>query len=637
MIQWTIQGSVPQLTGVTVVKGSSSSFFNYDISGFNDVENIVGQTDSATGSGLTTYTFASLTSVGALGTTITWSSAISETDTAGGSVIATGIDFEATGEPQITRSLYTDVYWAGSSNSSSASSSFSATSQRTAQLQTSTTETFEQFYTVTAVITEGGPFNSIWTTSTNTYGNNKTRAVFYQTAGSQTNSLGTSFATSTQTIDTTTYLDEIITLAALPDTVIQADTRRADLAEVIYKFTQTISEVTDFSAATAAAVSGTRLTISPSFRTEAKVAAHSTRPTSSIELIESTSLFVMTNSRTTSVSTTTAGYFSFPPVTDTLTVVGLTTTQSTLGTNYLNFQIDETHGGTTSTVTARDFVVYSTVVTQGVGTLTFHAAAQSTSTYTVIQTIEAAQTESYSDSGSAINGKIANFAQGTFPEEFATFSSSGVTANTVMPTVCAVIGIGGQARQIKYGTHGAEVQGVVGGWITANATSVGDVLFTDIYALDGGHRRATTMFPVTNGHRTINGNSITWTTTTNAVLSIDGATSKNTTTSASIGVSGTTQTTTLSGPIGNFGGSAGVGETFVQTAPPGVYKNREDGQTTIFDGSASIITERQSQPAAMWQAIKDVRGLVSSTNANPVTWTEARSSTALPPAMPPAA
>jgi hypothetical protein len=629
MIQWTIQGTVPRLTGVTVVQASSSSSEDFDISGA-----FFERTDSRTGSGLTTYTFASEASVGVSGGTTTWSSSYSRSSTQAGSISYTGIEYDTNGDPQTTSTLITS-YFNGSA-SASASSSIFATSQNTAQLQTSTTETYERVYGVTTAITEGGPFNSIWTTSTNTYGVDQTSTVFYQTAGTQSTSLWMSFATRTETVDATTYLDETITLTALPDTVIQGDTRRVDLAEVIYKITQTISDVTAFSAATTAAVSGTRLTISPSFRTEAKMAAHSTRPTSSIDLIESTSLFVITNSRTTSVAATTAAYVSFPPVTGTLTLVGLTTTQSTLGTNYLDFQIDETHGGTTNTVTARDFATYSSFVTTRIGTLTFHASVQSVSTYTVIKTIEAAKTESYSNSEAGSSGLIMEFTQGPVNTEFATFSSSGVTANTVLPTVRALIGAGGQAQQIKYGTKGADVQGLVGGYITANATSADDdFAFTELYAFDGAHRLATTMFPATNEHRTIDGDHITWTTTTNAVLSIDGATSKRTTTSASIGVGGSTQTTTLSGPISNFGGSAGEGETFVQTAQPGVYKNRADGQTTSFDGSASIITAGQSQPVAMWQAIKDVRSLVSSTNANPVTWTEARNSTALPPSMPP--
>jgi hypothetical protein len=628
MIEWTIQGSVPRLTGVTVVEGSSSSSYEYNISG-----SIEGQTDSATGSGLTTYTYFSQTSVGISGGTTTSSSSSSETYTAGGSISQSGLEYNTDNELETTTTLFTDQFT--DSNSASASSSFSTTSENTAQVQTSTIETFEQVYEVTAVISEGGPFNSVWTTSTNTYGSDQTGTAFYQTAGTVSTSLGTSFATSTETVDATTYLDQTITLTALPDTVIQANTRRADLAEVIYKLTQTISDVTAFSAATEAAVSGTRLTISPSLRTEAKAEAHSTRETSSIALVESTSLFLMTNSRTSQGTGTFAGYASFPPVTFTMTVEGLATTQTALGINYLDFQIDETHGGTTNTVTARDFATYSAVVTRRIGTLTFHASVQSVSTYTVIKTIEAAQTESYSDSETATNGKTINFAIGTFPEEFANFSSSGVTANTVMPTVRAAIGAGGQAQQIKYGTSGAEVDGVVGGYITANATSDGNVFFSDLYALDGGHRLATTMFPATNIHRTIEGNEITWTTTTNAVLSIDGATSKATTTSASIGVAGSTQTVTLSRPISNFGGTAGAGETFVQTAQPGVYKNRVDGQTVRFDGSASSITLGQPQSVAMWQAIKDVRNLASSTNANPLTWIEFRNSTALPPAMPP--
>jgi len=628
MIDWTIQGSVPQLTGVTVVQGSSSSSQAFDISG-----SIIGQTDSVTGSGLTTYTFASQTSVGVSGRTTTWSSSNSESGTQAGSISYTGIEYDTNGDPQTTQTLIESNF--NGSNSNSASSSFSATSENTAQVQTSTTETYERGYDVTTAITEGGPFNLVWTTSTSIYGSEQTSTAFYQTAGTVSTSLGTSFVTITETVDATTYLSQTITLTALPDTVIQANTKRADLAEVIYKLTQTITDVTAFSAATAAAASGTRLTISPSFRTEAKAEAHLTRETSSIALIESTSLFLMTNSKTSQGTGTFAGYASFPPVTFTMTVEGLSTTQTALGINYLDFQIDETHGGTTNTVTARDFATYSSFVTRRIGTLTFHASVQSVSTYTVIKTIEAAQTESYSDSFAGVAGLTINFAQGNLNTSYATFSSSGVTANTVFPTVRPVLGLGGQAQQIKYGTSGADVQGSVGAYITANATSEGNVNFADLYALDGGHRLATTMFPSTNEHRTIDGGQITWTTTTSAVLSIDGATSKKTAITASIGISGSTQTVTLSRPISNFGGSAGEGETFVQTAEPGVYKNRVNGQTTRFDGSASIVTASQSQPLAMWQAIKDVRNLASSTNANPVTWTEARNSTALPPTMPP--
>jgi hypothetical protein len=626
MIDWTIQGTVPRLTGVTVVEGSGFSTSNYNLSG-----SIEGQTDSATGAGLTTYTFFSQTSIGASGGTTSSSSSSSESYTAAGTISNSGLEYDSNNELETTTAVSTNTESSATSNSSS----FSTETFNTAQVATSTIETFEQVYEVTTTITEGGPFNSVWTTSTNTYGSDQTSTAFYQTAGTVSTSLGTSLATSTETVDATTYLDQTITLTALPDTVIQADTRRADLAEVIYKLTQTISDVTAFSAATAAAVSATRLTISPSFRTETKMAAHSTRPTSSIEFSEATALFVMTNSRTTSSTDTTAQYVSFPPVTGTLTVVGLTTTQTTLGTNYLSLQIDETHGGTTSTVTARDFATYSAFVTRRVGALTFHASVQSVSTYTVTQTIQAAQTESYSDGGSGSYGGTINLATGAVQTEYETFSSSGVTANTVMPTVRAMIGAGGQAQQIKYGTSGADVDGVVGGYITANASSVGNVVFTDLYALDGGHRLATTMFPATNSHRTIEGGEITWTTTTTAVSSIDGATSKATTTSASIGVAGSTQTITLSRPISNFGGTAGAGETFVQTAQPGVYKNRVDGQTVRFDGSASSITSGQSQSVSMWQAIKDVRNLASSTNANPLTWVEFRNSTALPPAMPP--
>ena len=267
MIDWTIQGTVPRLTGVTVVEGSSSSESTYNLSG-----SVEGQTDSATGSGLTTYTYFSQTSVGISGGTTSSSSSTSEAYVAGGTINNSGLEYNTDNVLETTTAISTNSDF----SSYSTSSSFSTASDNTAQIQTSTTETFEQIYEVTAVITEGGPFNSIWRTATNTYGSDQTSVSFFQTTGSQTTSIGISYATRTETVDATTYLEETITLTALPDTVIQANTRRADLAEIIYVLTQTISDVASFSAATASAISSTRLTISPRLRTEAKIAAHST-------------------------------------------------------------------------------------------------------------------------------------------------------------------------------------------------------------------------------------------------------------------------------------------------------------------------------------------------------------------------
>jgi hypothetical protein len=71
---------------------------------------IVGQTDSATASGLTTYTFASLTSVAASGTTTTWSSSSSETSTGAGSISNTGIEYDENGDPQTTQTLSTGSF-----------------------------------------------------------------------------------------------------------------------------------------------------------------------------------------------------------------------------------------------------------------------------------------------------------------------------------------------------------------------------------------------------------------------------------------------------------------------------------------------------------------------------------------------
>ena len=622
MISWTIPGTVAGLTGVTIVTGSSSYSNTYSASG-----TVPAQTDTATASGLTTYSFRNVTSVGLSGRTTSGTESSSATTAEGLTINQSGIDDD--GEETQTFFTYTG------NGSATFSTSNIEIEVFTAQAQTSTTETYESMYGTYYTTSYEAFYAPVWTTSEVTMsGGTQTSVAFYQTNATSISSIEFSYLTRAATSDAVTVLDQTITLSAIPNTVVQAKTRYPN-AEVIYLQTAQIDNVDGCTAATNVAQSGTRFTVSPVIVTAAKAPADYSRPTSSIASQQSTSLVNLSSSISTQETRTIADYFSFPPPTATQNAFGITTTQTSYATNFLSFQQAINHGGTTNTVTAKEFGTYWRAVTNQIGSRTFQAAVQDTTSYSVKKPIEAAATSSFSSSLSLSGFRANNFALGNETVQYDTVRSSGVTANTVLPTARVVIGVGGQAQQLKYGTYGAAIGSQKGGWITANATYEFGVDSSRIYALDGAGRVATTMFPVTNEYETINATGITWTESTAASLSVDGATSKKTTTSASFGVSGAAQTTTLSGPISNFGGSAGEGETFVQTADPNVYKDRIGGSTTSFDGSATVITAGQSEPLAMWQAIRGVTGMVSSTNANPVTWTEERNSIALPPTMPP--
>lgn len=643
MISWTIPGAVAGLTGVTTLVESSSS----SQSGSAQYGPVFPGSDSAsfapnyaiaTGSFTenASYTFEGYTSHNAQGSTTYFSSSSSFTYTEQWGL--TGSAYDSDGNVTNTNTLdYSN------SNSASTSGSGQTTANLTALVETSTTETFESayesFYTTTYEAYYEGQA-PVWTTSEATIsGGTQTSVAFYQTDATSISAIEFSYLTRAATSDAVTVLDQTITLSGIPNTVVQADTRYPN-AEVIYLQTAMISDVVGHIAASNLAQSGTRFTVSPIISTAAKQPADYSRPTSSIASLEVTSLALVTSLTFTQDggTRTFANYNYFPPTTTSQAVLGgVTTTVVAYATNLLSFQFDLTYGGTTNTVTAKECGAYWRVVTRQIGSKTFEAAVQDTTSYTVTQTIEAAATSSTENSngGSIGYGIFYGLTEEDGESESESYRSSGVTANTVLPTARVVIGVGGQAQQLKYGTYGAAIGSQKGGWITANATSESEVYFRPIYALDGAGRVATTMFPVTNEYETINATGITWTESTAAILSVDGATSKKTTTSASFGVSGAAQTTGIAQPIGNFGGSAGEGETFVQTALPGVYKDLISGLTTSFNGAATVNANGQSRPLAMWQAIRGVTGMVSSTNANPVTWTEARNSTALPPAMPP--
>lgn len=642
MISWTVAGTTPRLTGITEIIGSSSSSRSGTADGTSTTAEPNPVTESIySGSASSTvlYTFLSETIHGTdkSTTSFSWSNSQSYTETWELRYSQYGVDSDGSLTLSNTGTL---TY--SNSNSSSASSSGQTTAQLTALIETSTTETYETVYwaTYTTTVEAYEGQLPLWTTSQNIFtidGTTKTAVAFVQSYATSATALQTSYATREATSDVLTTLDQTTTLFGLPDTVVQAETRNPHNAEIVYVISAPASEAAAYSAATNLAQSGTRFTLSPIIVTAQRSAENFSRPTSSIASNQQTSLVVFARSTATQQVLTGANYSLFPPSTVTTIMSDVTTTNTTWATNVLSFQNALTFGGTTNTVTGKNVGTYWKTESNQIGTRSFQTAFVSTTAWTITLPIEAAPSSSTQASTNDTFGYGIFFGVTTGPGELAeaTYRSSGVSGNTLLPTVIATTGVGGQPAQSKYGTIGAAIGSEKGGWITANASSDGFVDFTKIYALDGSERRATTMFPVTNQYHTVNATGITWTKSTSAVLSIDGATSKATTTSASFGVLGETQTTSISQTISYFGGQAGLQETFVQTAVPGVYKNRVNGATTFFNGAATLLSNGASDAIASWEAIKNIRQLTYTTIATPIVWVEPRNSEALPPAMPP--
>jgi hypothetical protein len=206
--------------------------------------------------------------------------------------------------------------------------------------------------------------------------------------------------------------------------------------------------------------------------------------------------------------------------------------------------------------------------------------------------------------------------------------SSGRTVhaegNTTIQAPAAVVGLAGAFGRTKYRTTGAVAGAQSGGWITANATSSGFPF--PFYVTDGSGRNGLTVFPQTNNARTVNGNSVTWSTST---MGAEGT--ESTTTSAEFGVAGQPLTITDVRPLTNFGGKPGRGCTFVERPLDGVYKDIIGGQTSSFGQSDIAISEGESRALRVWRPVRAIGPLQLSNNLNPISWSENRNSNNLPP------
>lgn len=623
MIWWTIPAaSALSTTGVTEIVGSSSSSSSFQAEQAWD-DGLFEQTDRGSATASASSTHIGRTSVDGLGAT-TFFSQIEEASY----TFLGNVTFDLTPEAQSnTANYYEGPTFGEETDSSSSSTSFSGETITvfTASVQTSTTGTAISGYETT--FTEPGT-TTAYTTSQE--GSGTDTSVVFVTTEASFERVTYDIATRESTYAFVTDLEETVASPFLRATVVQADP-----SDVVFVITSPPTNIVDYSAATALAQSATRMTLEPVIATTQRAEANSTRATSTISSAQTTLNLSYVGTKTVSTIETTADYNSFPPTTATRSTRATRTTNVTAGSVTLCSREAITHGGTRNSITASSFQTYSTTVARRIADMTFATTKIATSTFTINTTIAAAPTASGLTTATTTFPHGYNFAPATAQSGFTTFSSSAARGNTILPTARPQLGplSPGFVGQTKYGTVGAAIGSQKGGWITANETSSEAVLFNRVYALDG-QRRATTMFPVTNESETVNATGISWTTST-TTAGTGTETSAPTTITASFGVLGLTQTTTFDRSIGMVGGYAAPQETFIRTAADGVYRNRVDGSTHFFDGSASVVTEGQSATPSFFENISDLRDLQLSTDANPIFWSEPRNSAALPPAMPP--
>jgi hypothetical protein len=605
MIQWTIPGNVANTTEINSSSysyaSSASGSESTRESGPFDGQPFVFES-STSGSQSSTEVSSGQVIVGASGrTTQEFYSFSSEAASASGATVdltPEAQSFEGNNYEGPTTSS------TSGSGSSSFSSSTESTAEFTASPQTSTTETYESGYQIT-VVGESSYFP--WSTSSlGGTGSNSAEVVFFQNEEPATTT--TVIAEDDTRVGTdifVTQLEQTITLNGLPNTVVQADP-----GEIIYVIRSMPTVWNGYSAATEIAESGTRFTLSPSFVTISRPAMSASTPTSSTQIPSFSvgeNYSVVTGS---TVTITSASYFSFPPQTGTRTTNSFSLRSSSASVSSPTRGI--TYGSGTSTINQTRYFTVPTTVRRQTQSVTYAGSATTTSSLTDISTVPAAVTFTTSSGGGNESSGSTLYAEG----------------NVIISAPCAVLGGAGNFGRTKYRTTGAVVGSQTGGWITANASSTG--FFFGLYALAGSGRNGQAMLPQTNTSRTVDSSEITWTLSTSTTAE-QGTTTAATTTSASFGVSGATSITLDNRPLSVLGGTPGAGQTIVERPGVGIYKDRINGTTSTFSEGDVSFTSGQSQPLRAWFPIRHIGPVALSGNLNPVTWIEPRNSTALPP------
>jgi hypothetical protein len=602
MIDWTIPGTVVSTTGSssTNFSAAESSSITYT-EAFTVFAEVFSATSSASSSGSTSSSGQTVND-GAGATTQTFSAfAFSSTFESGNTA-----DLTPEGQSD-TNNIYEGPTTSSQSGSASSSSltSGETTTVFTELKATSATSTYESNYEVT---TSAEGFYYPWTTSSQGgTGPNSSKPVFFQVEAQTTTTMEAGQSTRQGTETYTEQLDETVTLSGLADTVVQAAPD-----EIIYVIRTMPTTWGGYLAASSLAESGTRFTLSPSLKTIARAAMSESTPTSTTQEPSYSTAVTFSVPSLIQTTITTASYFSFPPQTATRAINSFSL-QSSL--SVLSFDsYEETFGDGSTTVAQTSYFIIPTTVRRQTQAQTYEGLTTTTASLEVPSTVEAAVTL---ESSFATEG-----------------SSSGTTSyaegNTIISAVRATLGAASPFGRTKYRTTGAVVGTETGGWITANATSSGFVP-PGFYVLDGSGRNANRIFPQTNSTRTVDRNSISWTTSTAAS---SGTGTQKTTTSAEFGLSGETSIITDSRPLSIFGGTPGRGCAAVERPGAGVYKDRIDGSTATFSEGDIAFTEGETRPVKNWFPVSHIGPLELVQNLNPVAWTEARNSNDLPPNTP---
>jgi hypothetical protein len=595
MISWTIPGTVQGLTGSSSSSSSSEASGSWQVTGtffdYSESANFT-QTGSTNASGETILG----------GSGATTKTHISSSFSSSSIGILT---YNVAEEPTTVSG--------SESMSLSSSSSGETTSVFTAQAQTSTTITFESGYNQTG--TTEAP-----TTFFTTEKEEDDKIEFVGVETTTTVTIGAVSSTRQGTSTLSTDLQETVTLSGLADTVIQAFP-----GEIIYVISNVPTAWGGYSAASDLAESGTRFTLKPSISTVAREPIATTAPTSSTvrpSFSTGATYSVTTNSL---ITTTSASYFSFPPLTATLAFNSYSL-QSSSASNSIASGAEVFGGGTANrtTINQTEYIAIVTTARRQTQSETYSGLTTTTHSRQRPVTVSAAGTFSISSASSRTFPAGFGLNTGVGEESNGSGRTVHAEGNTTISVARAELGQAGAFGRTKYRTTGAVEGTQTGGWITANATSSGFPF--PFYVTDGSGRNGLTVFPQTNNARTVNGNSVTWSTST---MGAEGT--ESTTTSAEFGVAGQPLTITDVRPLTNFGGRPGRGCTFVERPLDGVYKDIIGGQTSSFGQSDIAISEGESRALRVWRPVRAIGPLQLSNNLNPISWSENRNSNNLPP------
>jgi hypothetical protein len=439
----------------------------------------------------------------------------------------------------------------------------------------------------------------------------------------------------TYTIDRTTVLTQTQT-SALAATVIQANTLKYigeinSFPEILYSISEPASVWSGFEDATEIAQSTTRMTIQPSFVTAATPIKNATATTtSSVANPADTWSTVWFPSRTTQEQiTTTTSLFCIPAVTGTRTTSATRTTQSQT-TNTIfpaeTLTFGRTGGATTSSATTSIVTSYGTVsriVDRYAGTLLFETTISNTFSASRYITTTAAATltssvQNANATATAVSATTFNFAgnQTVFP------SAQISVRQNLLNEIGFNLGIPARTRII---TTGAVLGSQTGHYFTADFTTIAQMVTLA--------RGGLALYPVTYPWLTVDGDSITYTTSTNRT---DGTGTQPTTTSGLVSVSGSSQTSTerltLGRPAQHGAREVGAGCSLVDVMQAGAFRDRiNTSVTSSFYGQATLYTAGESADIRYWSPIAAITPLELRGNKNAVTFSAERNVADIPP------